>query len=178
METASFPVVYLLLLLLLLSGVSWFIVVQVLRTRKIESTLSRLQKKLSREKGTAQEHFELGSIYLTKNLAVQAIKQFQQALKAAEGEPEENLAPIYNALGYAYFTQEQYDLAIRNYKESLKVQPNYVTALNNLGHSYERKSLTNQALEAYEQVLTLEANNPTAKRRATSLRKRVVEARS
>ncbi len=176
MDTASFPVIYLLLLLVLLAGVSWFIVRQVLRTRKLESTLSRLQKRLSEQRGTAQEHFELGSVYLTKNLAVQAIKQFQQSLKAADAEPEENLAPIYNALGYAYFTQEQYDLAIRNYKEALKIQPDYVTVLNNLGHAYERKSLTVQALEAYEQVLLIDANNATAKRRAASLRKRVVTA--
>ena len=77
-------------------------------------------------------------------------------------------------MGYGYFAQEQYDLAIRNYKEALRLNPNYVTALNNLGHAYERKSLTAQALETYEQVLQSEPQNSTAKRRAESLRKRVI----
>jgi tetratricopeptide (TPR) repeat protein len=80
---------------------------------------------------------------------------------------------IYNALGYAYFVQEQYDLAIRQYKEAIKLSPGYVVALNNLANTYERKQLTNPALETYEEVLKYEPENSTAKRRAESLRKRV-----
>jgi tetratricopeptide (TPR) repeat protein len=49
-----------------------------------------------------------------------------------------------------------------------------VTALNNLGHVYERKKLTAQALESYEQALKYEPDNAIAKRRAESLRKRLV----
>lgn len=168
------PIVYLSILLILLSSAVWFVLRQIFRTRRVESALSRLQAKLSKEKGTAQEYFELGGIYLSKNLAVQAIAQFQNALKAAEAEAEPNVAAIYNGLGYAYFCQEQYDLAIRYYKDALKNNPGYVTALNNLGHAYERKNLTTQALEAYEQALAGDPKNPIAKRRAESLRKRLV----
>jgi Putative Zn-dependent protease, contains TPR repeats len=103
----------------------------------------------------------------------QAITLFQKALKA-EDLVEPDSALVYNALGFAYFAQEQYDLAIRQYKEALKIEPNYITALNNIGHAYERKQLTAQALEAYEQVLELDPKNATAKRRADSLRKRLV----
>ncbi|MEO1180849.1 MAG: tetratricopeptide repeat protein, partial [Cyanobacteria bacterium J06636_28] len=71
------------------------------------------------------------------------------------------------------FAQGQFDLAIRQYKAALKITPGYVTALNNLGHSYEKKQLTVQALESYEQALKVEPDNITAKRRAQSLRKRV-----
>jgi tetratricopeptide (TPR) repeat protein len=172
----SLAVWYLGVLLVLLAGVGWFIFQQVFRTRRSESSMNRLQSKLSKAKGTTQEHFELGSLYLSKNLAIPAVQQFQQALKAAEAEPEAPLAPIYNAMGYACFIQEQFDLAIRHYKDALKLDENYVTALNNLGHAYERKNLVAQALDAYEQVLKQEPQNPTAKRRATSLRKRVVVA--
>jgi len=45
-------------------------------------------------------------------------------------------------------------LAIRQYKEALKHDPKYVTALNNLAHA-ERKNLMAQALQGYEQVLSL-----------------------
>ena len=44
-------------------------------------------------------------------------------------------------MGYAYFAQEQYDLAIRNYKEATKLYPEYVTALNNLANVYEKKQM-------------------------------------
>ena len=167
------PIFYIGLLLAILVAAGWAVLRQILQTRKIESSLERLQSKLTKGKGTAQEYFELGSIYLTKRIYAQAIVQFKKALKEDDISIEEN-ALIYNALGFAYFSQEQYDLAIRQYKESLKANPNYVTALNNIGHAYERKQLTVQALEAYEQVLILEPENSTAKRRAESLRKRFV----
>ncbi|MGL4377140.1 MAG: tetratricopeptide repeat protein, partial [Microcoleaceae cyanobacterium] len=81
-------------------------------------------------------------------------------------------------LGFAHFSQEQYDMAIRQYKEAIKFKPDYVTALNNLGHAYERKKLTSSALEIYEESLKYEPNNDTAKRRSESLRKRVVSTTS
>lgn len=170
---SSLPIVYFSILLLLLTGAAFIILRQVFRTRKTESSLSRLQKKLRNEKGTAQEYYELGSIYLDKKLYTQAIVQFQAGLKSKEALEDENKALIYNALGFAYAAQDQYDLALRQYKEALKLYPEYVTAYNNLAFTYERKKLTTQALEAYEQALTLEPNNQTAKKRAESLRKRL-----
>ena len=136
---SSLPVIYLSVLLALLGGAAWFILRQIWQTRRIESSLSRLESKLSKDKGTAQEYYELGSIYLDKKLFAQATTLFQKALKAKDIDSEENIAVIYNALGYAYFGQENYDIAIRQYKEALKLRPDYVTALNNLGHAYERK---------------------------------------
>lgn len=174
MENSKLLLTYLAILLALLSVAAFFVVRQVLKTRRIEGTLARLQNKLTKEKGTAQEYYELGSLLLDKKLYTQAALYLQQALKHVDEEEIENAALIYNALGYAYFAQEQFDLAIRNYKEALKVAPGYVTALNNLGHSYERKQLMTQALETYESALALEPNNGTAKRRAESLRKRLV----
>jgi tetratricopeptide (TPR) repeat protein len=169
----SLPLIYLSVLLALLAVAGWAVIRQVLKTRKVESTLSRLERKLKKERGTVQEYYELGSIYSDKKLFAQAILVLQKALKGLDAE-EENLAPVHNALGYAYFCQEQYDIAIREYKEALKANPEYVTALNNLGHVYERKKLTAQALQAYEDALKYEPSNVIAKRRAESLRKRFV----
>jgi tetratricopeptide (TPR) repeat protein len=174
MEKSNLLLTYLALLLLLLSVAAFFIVRQVLKTRRLEGTLSRLQSKLSKEKGTAQEYYELGSLLLDKKLYTQAALYLQQALKNLSDEEADNAAVVYNALGYAYFAQDQFDLAIRNYKEAIKINPEYVTALNNLGHSYERKQLMNQALEAYESALNIAPKNSTAKRRFDSLKKRLV----
>ncbi|MBF2020808.1 MAG: tetratricopeptide repeat protein [Hydrococcus sp. C42_A2020_068] len=170
------PVIYLSVLLILLSGTALFLLRQVFKTRQVESTFSRLQKKLQKEKGTAKEYYELGSIYLDKKLFVQAINLLQKALKTDEEIEPENKALIYNALGYAYFSQEQYELAIRNYKEALKLYPEYAIALNNLANVYERKQMAIKALETYEETLKFEPNNAVAKRRAESLRKRFVSS--
>ncbi|NES24155.1 MAG: tetratricopeptide repeat protein [Symploca sp. SIO3E6] len=169
----SLPVIYLSLLLLILGAAGVVILRQIFKTRKVEGKLSKLEKKLKEKRGTVGDYYELGSIYLDKKLYAQAVILFQKALKASNAE-EENLAPVYNALGFAYFSQEQYDIAIRQYKEALKQEPEYVTALNNLGHVYERKKLTAQALESYEEALKYAPENETSKRRSESLRKRLV----
>ncbi|HEY9645770.1 MAG TPA: tetratricopeptide repeat protein [Chroococcidiopsis sp.] len=174
MNDALLPVVYLSVLVALLAGAGVLLFRQVLKTRRVESTFSRLQNKLTKEKGNSQEYYELGGIFLDKKLYSQAIAQFQKALKAKDLEGAENTAVIYNALGYSYAAQEQFDLAIRQYKEALSLAPNYVTALNNMGFAYEKKQLIAQALEAYEESLKLDPKNGTAKRRAESLRKRLV----
>ncbi|NEQ46096.1 MAG: tetratricopeptide repeat protein [Leptolyngbya sp. SIOISBB] len=176
MEDTNLLLTYLVTLLVLLSVAAVLVIRQVYKTRRVEGTLNRLQGKLSKEKGNAQEYYELGSLLLDKKLYSQSVIQLKQALKLITDEETEQAALIYNALGYAYFAQEQYDLAIRQYKEALDIAPNYVTALNNLGHSYERKQLITQSLESYEAALTYDPDNKTAKRRAESLRKRLAPA--
>ncbi|NJK41914.1 MAG: tetratricopeptide repeat protein [Acaryochloridaceae cyanobacterium SU_2_1] len=190
----SLAAVYLGIFVVFLTFAGWFVFAQVFKTRKNELTISKLEDKFQKQEGTIAEYFELGSIYLKKKLYVQAINQMKKALKAAEAEmalepmpiPEEAegaeaempvaepLAPLYNALGYAYFGQEQFDMAIRNYKEALKCKPDYVVALNNLAHAYERKKLPRQALETYEAVLNQDPKNVVAKNRCKSLRRQVV----
>ena len=165
--------IYLAAFLLILSVAAFFVFRQILKTTKIEKTLARLEKKLKNERGTVQEYYELGSIYLDKKMFAQAIIMQKKALKADDLDPAE-IAPIHNALGYAYFGQEQYDVAIRQYKEAIKLDPEYVMAMNNLGHAYEQKKLTSQALDMYEQTLEIEPKNETAKRRSDSLRRRLV----
>ncbi|MBD2598098.1 hypothetical protein BCD64_11515 [Nostoc sp. MBR 210] len=169
----NLAVVYLSIVVAILTFAVVSVFRQILKTRRLESAFSKLRKKLEKEKGTTQEYYELACIYSEKKLYIQAIALFQKALKAAEEEGEEAIAPIYNGLGYAYFAQEQYDLAIRQYKEALKIKPDYVVALNNIGHAYERKKLNTQALQSYEEALKLAPNNSTAKRRAESLRRLV-----
>ncbi|HAC62937.1 MAG TPA: hypothetical protein DCF68_05225 [Cyanothece sp. UBA12306] len=171
------PVVYLSGIVVFLIGLTIFILFQIIRTRRVETRFSRLQEKLQKEKGTPQEYYELGSLYLDKKLFVQSIKLLEKALKVSKKVEPENLALIYNALGYAYFSQEQLDLAIRNYKEATKLYPEYAIALNNLGNAYEKKQLINQAVEAYEETLKYDPNNKIAKTRSEALRKRLVESK-
>ncbi|MFN3361897.1 MAG: tetratricopeptide repeat protein [Pseudanabaenaceae cyanobacterium] len=160
---------YLLLLVGILAVVGYLVVREVLRNRQLEKVISELQPKLQKQKGSPEEHYELGSVYLKKKLYAAAIKELQQAIKKSPSPFPEAL----NALGYAYFCQEQYDLAIKNYKEAVEAKPDYPIAWNNLGHAYEKKKLIPQAIEAYKQTITIDPDNKTAQQRLESLQKRV-----
>lgn len=170
----NLPIIYISTLLVILIIAAIVVLKEVIQTRLSENTFSKLQKKLKNSKGTAEEYYELGSLYLDKKLFVQSINLFEKALKADKKLPPENAALIHNAMGFAYFAQEQYDIAIRKYKDALKSYPEYVVALNNLGNVYEKKQLITQAVEAYDEALKHEPENKTAKRRAESLKKRLV----
>ena len=172
MDTASLPVFYLSILVALLGTLGILLLREIIKTRRVEGTYEKLRKKLQKEPGTAKEYYELGSLYLDKKLHVQAAQLLKKALKDEDELEAENKALIYNALGYAYFAQEQYDLAIRQYKEALKAVPDYSTALNNLANIYEKKQMTAKALETYEKALEAEPQNKTAKKRVEALRKR------
>jgi len=167
---STLAIAYLGALVVLLAGVSWLVIRQIMKARSLESVISDLQPKLQKEKGSSEDYYQLGSVYLRKKLFAQAITLFNKAVK----EGGDNMPEVHNALGFSYFSQEQYDLAIKNYKEAIALQDGYVTAINNLGHAYEKKKLLPQAIEMYEQVLKLEEKNETASRRLISLRKQVV----
>lgn len=167
---SKLAIAYLGALVLLLAGVVGLVVRQIIKARSLENVISELQPKLQKEKGTPEDYYQLGSVYLRKKLYAQAIALFNKAIK----EGGDNMAEVHNALGFAYFSQGQYDLAIKNYKEAIATQDGYVTAINNLAHAYEKKRLLPQAIDMYEQVLVLDAKNEIAKRRLTSLRKQVV----
>ncbi|MEM8640374.1 MAG: tetratricopeptide repeat protein [Cyanobacteria bacterium P01_G01_bin.54] len=171
----SLPTFYVGILLVLLAGVALFIFRQIFKTRRQEIRFGKLQKQLQQNPGTPQDYYELGSLYLEKKLFFQAVQILQKALKLAEKEDveAENIALIYNALGFAYFRQEQYDLAIRHYKDAIKRYPAYAIALNNLGNVYEKKQLIAPAIDAYTATLEYEPKNKIAGRRVAALKKRL-----
>ena len=170
MMDSKLGIAYLGALVALLAGVIWLVIRQILKARSLENVITELQPKLQKEKGSPEDYYQLGSVYLRKKLYAQAIALFNKALKeGGESNPE-----VYNALGYSYFSQQQYDLAIKNYKEAIALQEGYVTVINNLGHAYEKKKLLPQAIEMYSQVVKLDEKNENAKRRLTSLRKQIV----
>ncbi len=171
------PIIYLSGIVIFLGGLAIFLLFQIIKTRRTENRFYKLQKKLQKEKGTAQEYYELASLYLDKKLYVQAVNLLEKGFKTGEKIEAENKALMYNALGFAYFSQEQVDLAIRNYKDAIKLYPDYVIALNNLANAYEKKQMVPKAVETYEETLKFDENNKIAKRRAELLKKRLVSSK-
>ena len=167
------PLLYLSILLVSLITLSVFIGRQIIERKEIEDNLSVLQNKIRNNEASAEDYYELGSIYLSKKLFDQAILQFRYALQIWKNEDLEGISSLYNTIGFTYAETEQYELAIYYYKEALKNDDDYTVALNNLGYAYEKQRMISEALSAYRQVIEREPENETAASRIQILKRRI-----
>jgi len=165
----SLPQAYLIGLLLLLGTAAVLVARQILRVRRDESALARLEAQAKAGDKSAGDLYELDSVQLRKRLYGQATENLKLAAKRASGEPSEAQALIENALGFALAAQSNYSGAIKHYRAALRAKSDYPVALNNLAFALEKQQKSDEAKETYAKVLELDAANKTAKRRLKRL---------
>ena len=160
--TLDLPQTYLIGLCLLLLVIAILVGRQLLKVRRDELKLIKLEKE---EAGTTEDSakmYELASVQLKKRLYPQATSTLKQALKKLDGEPEEAKALIENALGFALAAQNDFKSAVIHYKKALIAKSEYPVALNNLGFAYQRLLQEDEAYKNYKEVLKLDPKNKTA----------------
>ena len=175
------PQTYLLGLIGLLAIVAVVVGRQLLRVRRDEQNLIRLEQADAAGSRDAGDLYELASVQLRKRLYPQATATLRQAVKRLGNEPQEARALIQNALGFSLAAQKDFSTAIRHYKSALQAKADYPVALNNLAFAEERLLNRDAACELYRKVLRLEPDNQTAKKRLKRLEnaaKRQLSSRS
>jgi tetratricopeptide (TPR) repeat protein len=170
------PQAYLIGLIVLLGGAAFVVARQILRVRRDETALMRLggggsDADRPNDPGTL---YELASVQLRKRLYAEAADTLKQALKAAERDPvpDEARALMENALGFTLAAESKYPVAIRHYRAALRAKPDYPVALNNLAFALEKQIKPEEARALYDQVLQLEPDNKTARKRLRILNRR------
>ena len=68
------------------------------------------------------------------------------------------LAIVYNNRGNAYTSKGQYELAIQDYDELIKFNPNYAKPFNNRGVAYQKKGEYDRAIEDFDAAINLDPN--------------------
>ncbi|DBB09177.1 TPA: hypothetical protein ACH3X3_007777 [Trebouxia sp. C0006] len=174
---APVQLVYLVTLLGFLVVGAYLVVRQVLIRRELEEAAKTLGDRVRQKDATCEDYFELGVILLRKKLFTQATKNLEKAKKTWNGEPDE-LAQVYNALGFAYFNMERNELAQAAYRQAVDLQPGYVTAWNNLGDACEKVKDFENAYKAYKEALAYAPDNKVAQSRADALKNRVSSSRA
>lgn len=69
----------------------------------------------------------------------------------------------YIEKGKFYFVSEKYDLAIKEFKEALKIDKDNTEVLYSLGVAYESSNRLAEARETYQKTLELDPNHTLAK---------------
>jgi len=88
------------------------------------------------------------------------IKAIDKAYNPTYYEMENTSTPLLWYRGVAYFNQQKYDLALKDFKDAYKVNPFHVHVLNNLATSYQMKGDSEKAKKYYRAVFKV---NPTFK---------------
>jgi tetratricopeptide (TPR) repeat protein len=73
-------------------------------------------------------------------------------------ETPPNLAIALNKRGNAYLDKGQYDRAIQDFDQAIRLNPNYAGAFNNRGHAYDEKGQPDRAIQDYDQAIRLGPN--------------------
>ena len=77
------------------------------------------------------------------------------ALIASGEAPPETLVIAHNNRGNAYTTKGEYDRAVQDYDESIKLNPNYARAFNNRGVAYQKKGEYDRAIKDFDECIKL-----------------------
>src|SRR5215831_10730016 len=75
-------------------------------------------------------------------------------IDSGKGTPQ-TLVIAYNNRGNAYSTKGEYDLAVQDYDQSIKLNPNYAQAFNNRGVAYQKKGEYDRAIEDFDESIKL-----------------------
>jgi tetratricopeptide (TPR) repeat protein len=87
-----------------------------------------------------------------------ARRMYREALEAYRQAPQ-NSAVIWNKMGIAYQQLTELDTARKHYERSLKLNPKYPEAINNLGTVHYARKNYRRAVSQYQRALKLTPNS-------------------
>jgi len=95
-----------------------------------------------------------GDIFMARKMYREAIEAFR------EGSPKDPV--LANKIGIAYHQMLQLDNARKSYEMALKLKPDYVEAMNNIGTIYYAKKSYRRSISWYNKALKVAADQPRA----------------
>nr|YP_009730814.1 hypothetical protein Coka_086 [Cladosiphon okamuranus]QAY81051.1 hypothetical protein Coka_086 [Cladosiphon okamuranus] len=168
-----FPLLYSIGLFFFLSLISYYIVKQIINTQKLEKKIFMLQKLVKKDHPYYEDCYQLGQLYLRKNLFLKAVLVFRKALKLWDPNDKIGLGNLYNAIGFTFFNLEEYDYAIYYYKVAIKIIPDHTLALINLGYSFEKVNSGITGYNCYKAALFWDPYNQLASTRFSVIEKKL-----
>ena len=102
-------------------------------------------------------YFNLAKIYEREGKIDDAIREYKRAL-----DIDRDYVDAHNSLGILYLQQDRVDLAIQEFDEATRLSPRVALYHRNLGVAYVRAGDKKKARRAFERVLELERDGPSA----------------
>ena len=106
----------------------------------------------------AQDYLQRGIETHQNDNLDDAIEYYTEVIRLDPADTAVVSMAYYNR-GVAYDGKNEVDLAIRDYNQTIQLNPNSADAYNNRGYAYNQKGEIERAIEDYNQAIQLEHNN-------------------
>ncbi|MGA2353649.1 MAG: tetratricopeptide repeat protein, partial [Terriglobales bacterium] len=127
----------------------------------MEQAAASFQTALCDDPQSAEALYGIGSVYLDQQKTAEARESFERALKLRATYPD-TPANSWNNLGLLAAREGHTDEAIRDFQQALKLSPDHMIALVNLGSAYRQQKRWDDARKTYEHALEINANDAEA----------------
>ena len=110
---------------------------------------------------SAEALYGIGSVYLDQQKTPKPARCFERALKLRASYPD-TLANSWNNLGLLAAREGRTGEAVGYFQEALKLSPDHLIALDNLGSAYRQQKRWDDARKTYERALEVNPNDAEA----------------
>jgi tetratricopeptide (TPR) repeat protein len=114
-----------------------------------------------RDEPSAEAWYGLGSVYLKQQKSAEARDSFERATKLPAGYPE-TLPNAWNNLGLLATREGRTAEAIPYFQEALRLNPDHLVALENLGNAYRQQKQWEEARKVLQRAVEVSPQDPEA----------------
>jgi tetratricopeptide (TPR) repeat protein/peroxiredoxin len=119
------------------------------------------QLALRDDPASSEALYGLGSVYLKQEKTAAARESFEHATKVPASNPD-TLANSWNNLGLLATREGRTAEAIPYFQEALRLNPDHLIALDNLGNAYRQQKNWDEARKTLERALRVSPDDPEA----------------
>ena len=127
----------------------------------LEQAAAFFQQALQDDPSSAEAIYGMGSVYLNQNKNAAAREMFERGLRQSASYPD-TLPDTWNNLGVISTRENNLTEAIQDFENALKVNPNHLLSLDNLGNAYRLQKRWTDARTVLERALSIAPNDPEA----------------
>ncbi len=127
----------------------------------LEPAEASFRQALRDDPSSAEALYGLGSVYLKQGKAREARESFERATKLQASYPD-TLANAWNNLGLLATREGRTADAIPYFQEALKLNPDHLIALENLGNAYRQQRSWGDARRVLERAVVVGPEDPEA----------------
>jgi tetratricopeptide (TPR) repeat protein/peroxiredoxin len=127
----------------------------------LDQASASFQIALRDDPSSAEALYGIGSVYLDQHKTAEARASFERTLKLQASYPD-TLANSWNNLGLLAAREGRTVEAIDYFVEALKLNPDHMIALDNLGSAYRQQKLWDEARKTYERALQVNPKSAEA----------------